>query len=617
MSVPGAPAGDDQSDTESHVSFDEDQLPDGTCTDYSRVFPGPWSREDERRLLELGWKERSNVDKFWWKRFVPYWTSPTWDPKFEITVDGTKIRAARGDARTTMRPAILPADERMARTSYTRRWGVNPSVPKGSNGESRSGLTPITGETTTSLDTTGPGTTEEPPKKRYPSVGATLLPKVLRFELTIHSLLHRDKWTQEPLPPQQRNNWKGKYNNFELRYNLGGTELKYDVKVPREKDGRTAEQKQQPDYREYRSLWPDMDRRKMYPSARRLYDLSVNLIWPLLVDQYTESEKIGYRVKIAMVILHELAHACNFAHSEMLQYPKLVLNGIPGLRVSPRMEQCLINLGEESIGSQGRWSSSNQYFFQDEVFLEEGKAFDNQFDRISSKFIAFLDTRSINILRECLQTTHQHASQVLEKLRVVKHNMAMDTSSRFPEIAQDCQTMYVRILADVTALDMVIQLLRGPTAGGRPDNRGPLASVPIVRHEKRESTNLQQAALRAYSQIPDRKVQRIIRTWLNLLSVNEDLRNDTRSAIDEAEGRPVARMKRAREEQTGIVLALQYLDRQEQLEANKARGLQTTAEDDQVDTELLDAMDDSGIVNMHGHLFTEEDQRRLKRRRIR
>lgn len=35
--------------------------------------------------------------------------------------------------------------------------------------------------------------------------------------------------------------------------------------------------------------------------------LSANLIWPLLVDQYTESEKIGYRVKIAMVILHELA----------------------------------------------------------------------------------------------------------------------------------------------------------------------------------------------------------------------------------------------------------------------------------------------------------------------
>lgn len=198
----------------------------------------------------------------------------------------------------------------------------------------------------------------------------------------------------------------------------------------------------------------------------------------------------------------------------------------------------------------------------------------------------------------------------------MQHNMATDASSRFTEIAQDCQTMYVRILAEVTALNMVIQLLRGPTAGGRPGNRGPLASVPIVRHEIRETRNLQQAALRAYSQISDRKVQRIIRTWLNILYVNEDLRNDIRSALDEVEGRPIAGMKQAREEQTGIVLALQYLDRQEQLEANKARGLQTTAEDDQVDSELLDAIDDSGIADMHGHLFTEEEQGRLKRRRI-
>lgn len=35
--------------------------------------------------------------------------------------------------------------------------------------------------------------------------------------------------------------------------------------------------------------------------------LSVNFVWPLLVDQYTESEKIGYRIMIARVMLHELA----------------------------------------------------------------------------------------------------------------------------------------------------------------------------------------------------------------------------------------------------------------------------------------------------------------------
>lgn len=41
--------------------------------------------------------------------------------------------------------------------------------------------------------------------------------------------------------------------------------------------------------------------------------LSVNFIWPLIVDRYTESEKIGYRVMIARVILHELAVRASFA----------------------------------------------------------------------------------------------------------------------------------------------------------------------------------------------------------------------------------------------------------------------------------------------------------------
>lgn len=226
---------------------------------------------------------------------------------------------------------------------------------------------------------------------------------------------------------------------------------------------------------------------------------------------------------------------------------------------------------------------------------------------------------SIGILQGYLQNTHQHASVVLDILRSVEQNLqnlATDTSLRFAEVARDCQTMYVRILTEVTALDMVIQLFRGNAAGDMPNGRGPLAAVPVVRREMRKSTALQRAALQAYSQISDRKVQRIIRTWLNILAVNEDLRNDTRHAIDEVEGRPMTGTKRARDEQTAIVLALQYLDRQEQLEANNSRGLETTAEDDQVNSELLDAMDDSGIADMHGNLFTEEEQGRLKHRRI-
>jgi hypothetical protein len=117
---PGASADVDHSDTDSHVSFDEDDLPDGICNDYARVFPGPWNIEDEDKLRELGWKSRLRTEMFWWKRFVPYWTHPNWDPAFQITVDGTKTRASRGDAREAMRPAILPADEGIPRSRYTR-----------------------------------------------------------------------------------------------------------------------------------------------------------------------------------------------------------------------------------------------------------------------------------------------------------------------------------------------------------------------------------------------------------------------------------------------------------------------------------------------------------------
>lgn len=37
--VPGGPARDDTSDTDSHVSFNEDDLPDGICDEYAGVSP--------------------------------------------------------------------------------------------------------------------------------------------------------------------------------------------------------------------------------------------------------------------------------------------------------------------------------------------------------------------------------------------------------------------------------------------------------------------------------------------------------------------------------------------------------------------------------------------------
>lgn len=227
--------------------------------------------------------------------------------------------------------------------------------------------------------------------------------------------------------------------------------------------------------------------------------------------------------------------------------------------------------------------------------------------------------KSIGILQEHLQTATQQASNVLLRLGNIRQIMAADPSSRFAEAAEECQAMYVNIRTEITALDMVMQLFRGDaTAGEGPSTRGPLASVPIVRRKLQESAGLQRAALQAYSQISDRTLKRIVRTWLNILAVNEDLRNDTGKAIDEVEGRTVAEIRQARDEQTGVALALQYLDRQEQLEANGALGLKRTLEDDGVDDRLQDAFGNSSIADSvtYKRTFTEDEQARLKRRRI-
>lgn len=42
--------------------------------------------------------------------------------------------------------------------------------------------------------------------------------------------------------------------------------------VPEEMDGRTDEEKASPDYKPYSSVWYEIDRSQMYPSARLLMD---------------------------------------------------------------------------------------------------------------------------------------------------------------------------------------------------------------------------------------------------------------------------------------------------------------------------------------------------------
>lgn len=74
-------------------------------------------------------------------------------------------------------------------------------------------------------------------------------------------------------------------------------------KVPREKDGRTNVQKQQPGYREYRSLWLDIDRDKMYPSARRLYSLQFEAARATLGILTSEGSKLNANLTLHCVTI--------------------------------------------------------------------------------------------------------------------------------------------------------------------------------------------------------------------------------------------------------------------------------------------------------------------------
>lgn len=50
------------------------------------------------------------------------------------------------------------------------------------------------------------------------------------------------------------------------------------------------------------------------------------------------------------------------AHTEMMQYPHLVLNDVSGLTLTEEMENCLIALADETMGPEGNAkNTSGQY----------------------------------------------------------------------------------------------------------------------------------------------------------------------------------------------------------------------------------------------------------------
>ncbi|KAI7779937.1 hypothetical protein LA080_000149 [Diaporthe eres] len=379
--------------TASHVSFDPDSLPpDEQCLDYTPFFPGDWRQEDEEGLLALGWTGKPMHEYAYWQSYCPFWTSPTWDPTIETTIDGSMQKAVRGSGEVVMRPTILPRDEGVRRTEYTKRWGINEAFPKTSNDEARSGLTP-----TAPADPESERLwTQEESWQTYWFDGFTA-----QELIDIGAYAPDTDVPMSDLPASALNPW----NNDDLWIALQPSlRLASNVinsrhpmwlmflrgiyhmrKVPREKDGRTDREKIQDQYRQYRTLYPEIDEAEILLATLRLSQprtstirilLNVHTVWPLLVDEYPESEKVGIRCKLATTILHELSHACHQAHYQMLEQPRRFLSDMQGINFTDDLEFTLNELRFEAIGPGSRAENGRQYFIENDIQMEEGKAFD-------------------------------------------------------------------------------------------------------------------------------------------------------------------------------------------------------------------------------------------------
>lgn len=134
---------------------------------------------------------------------------------------------------------------------------------------------------------------------------------------------------------------------------------------------------------------PKLDAETQFSRLGAIYRLeirlSAGLIWPLLVNRaFTEPERRACIFRIAVAILHELAHACSRITVLMTTDFDLVRATTFGPKFTASMQQSLDKLGLRMFGPaimlQGRpvRSYNHQAFFEDLPMGEEGFDFENQ-----------------------------------------------------------------------------------------------------------------------------------------------------------------------------------------------------------------------------------------------
>lgn len=231
----------------------------------------------------------------------------------------------------------------------------------------------------------------------------------------------------------------------------------------------------------------------------------------------------------------------------------------------------------------------------------------------------WLVRRSMHILLGHLQTTCDQVGAVMTGMLEIWQRMG--ANARFTEQVQECESLYTRLQTAQTAISGVVQILSGNTLDERsgPGGHGPLAAVPASKREFKNGRNLRIAAMKEFERISDPKVKRCIQTWLNIIHFSQDIRHDDPAAEDVVVGGgTIAELKRGKDQATADALAISYLDRQDQVEANRAKGMEPGEGEDRVIEELQQQMAQleasSGIPNLFSQSFSQEEQARLRRR---
>ncbi|TQN68883.1 hypothetical protein CSHISOI_06576, partial [Colletotrichum shisoi] len=102
--------------------------------------------------------------------------------------------------------------------------------------------------------------------------------------------------------------------------------------------------------------------------------LAVDCLWPLVVEGYSHDEKIASYFSVAATIIHELAHAVNYAHIHWLYRPGPAADEVADFQKHPELEQKLVDIGESQVFGGSNWQilSQSNLSFKHLNFLPSG-----------------------------------------------------------------------------------------------------------------------------------------------------------------------------------------------------------------------------------------------------